>query len=91
MESVLDAVSWLLDASWAFFTDCRIPVLDISFATLLIGFALIDIFFKLLGLIVGVHFPSDVPLFGRSSKGQDLGRPSSTRYLVAPERAHDEK
>ena len=97
MQDLLDAVEWFFTSSWQFFTNCRIPVLDISFASLLIGLVLIDIFFVVLGMIVGVSFPT-VHWYrlsrlnsGSSDHSNYIGSGHSTAYRSAKGREHDER
>ena len=102
MQDLLDAVEWFFTSSWQFFTDCRIPVLDISFASLLIGLVLIDVFFVVLGMIVGVSFPTvpripspkaDVSsvTFPHPVHANYIGAGHTTTYRLPNGREHDER
>ena len=99
METLLDIVRWLLSNVWNLLTGVRVPLLDISVASLSIGILLIDIFLEMFGRILGISFPNLAKFDSSQPSTSDsihLLNPNrlpahSTRYRVSPERAHDER
>lgn len=99
MSDILLFIRQFLTDSWKFFQIC-IPGTNITFAMLLIGLGLFNVGFSVLGLLLGVSLPN-LGDFMKSReryndastvrKGRAYSASRSTRYLVSPERANDER
>lgn len=84
-----------LHDSWQFF-QLTIPGTHITFAMLLIGLGLFEVGFSVLSLLLGVHMPGLGGFINsreryNDAKGAQYGGGHSTRFVVSPEREHDER
>lgn len=63
---VLQAIKWLLDMSWDFFTEVNVPGFDFSFGALFIGLFLASLGLRLLFMMLGIGVSSkDISFLGR--------------------------
>lgn len=82
LSDLLQAIKTFLGYAWKFFTKTDVPGLDLSFAALFIGAALIPISLSFLSLILG--FP-----VGTVSDGEELASRGSRRLRLPPARKND--
>ena len=55
-SGVLDAISFILNASWDFFTEIKVPGFNFSFAALFVGLFLATLGLRLLFMMLGIGF-----------------------------------
>lgn len=55
---VLQAIKWLLGASWDFFTEVNVPGFDFSFGALFVGLFLASLGLRFLFMMLDLHIGS---------------------------------
>ena len=66
METLLDLIRSFLSQSWRFFSEIKVPALDIPVGALFVGIWGISLGLRLFGAITGVDSGSPLESYGKS-------------------------